>query len=99
MYALERRKREWEYQNQQRWLKLVAVTGVTAKESVDRAGIVISFLLYIILKAASWMGAWGRLLWHGHRPVVRTGPWQTEELHEQYRTLHEAQPLNPFLRR
>lgn len=99
MVALERRKREWEQQNEQRWLRIVEASATTAKESVDRAGIVMSFLLFIALKAVSGIGALGRLVWLGHRPVIRLGPnGETCELCEQYRALHQAQPFSPYLR-
>lgn len=99
MYALVRRKREWEYQNEQRWLRLVEASSVTAKESVDRAGIAMSFLLYIVLKAANGFGTLGRLVWLSARPVICIAPHQTIELQEQYRSLHEAQPFSPYLRK
>jgi hypothetical protein len=83
MFALTQRKKEWEYQNQKILLRLVQTSSDVSVESVKTAGLVTSFLLYLIYKMIRGMLALGAFLLLGPQPVRKVAPGQRPlEYHE-----------------
>ncbi|MGZ3795494.1 MAG: hypothetical protein ACXVB1_03970 [Pseudobdellovibrionaceae bacterium] len=99
MEALIRKKNEWEFQNQQVLLKLVQTSSDVSVESVKKAGLVTSFLLFLIYKMIRGMLALGALMISAPRMVRNEAPGcQPLESH-QFNNHHlESQLANPIWR-
>lgn len=84
---LLRRKCEWEYQNQLVLARLVQTSSDVSVESVKAAGLVTSFLLFLIYKMIRGMLAIGGLIFCGPRLVRQVAPEQRPlEYHEFNKT-------------
>ena len=84
---LLRRKYEWEQQNQQVLVRLVQTSSDVSVESVKAAGLVTSFLLFLIYKMIKGMLAVGSLLFRGPQLVRQVAPQQRPlEYHEFNKT-------------
>ena len=79
MNALLRRKKEWEFHNEQFLLMLVATSTDVSVESVRKAGLLTSFLMYLVYKLIGGMLAIAFAIFEGPRLVRLTAP---EQLHE-----------------
>jgi len=83
MEALIRKKREWEFQNQEVLLKLIQSSSNVSVESVKKAGLVASFLAYLIFALVRGMLALGAFILHGPELVRKVAPGaQPQEFHE-----------------
>lgn len=97
MNALLRKKKEWEFYNEQVLLRLVETSADVSIESVKKAGHVTSFLMYILYKLTGIVLALAALMFKGPT-LVR---WENPEF---FKTVErtpeqlEAQVRNPFLR-
>jgi hypothetical protein len=95
MEALLRKKREWEFQNQQVLLKLVQTSSDVSVESVKTAGLVTSFLAYLIYVMIRGMLAFGGFILNGPVLVRKVAPGvQPQEFHEFNPHHHEAKLAN-----
>lgn len=74
MFALLQKKKEWEFQNQKLLLKLVQTSSDVTVESVKTAGLVTSFLIYLIYKLIRGMLALGALIFYGPQLVRKVAP-------------------------
>ena len=74
MNALLQKKREWEYQNQQVLLRLVQTSSDVSVESVKKAGLLTSFLLYVIYALIRGMLATGAALFQEPQLVRQIAP-------------------------
>ena len=96
MNALLRKKREWEYHNEQTLLRLVKTSADVSVVSVKKAGLITSFLLYIAYKAIEIMLVVVR--WMLERPRLKR--YTTPEKYAEYvdRDLRnvENKIRNPF---
>lgn len=84
---LLQKKYEWEQQNQQVLVRLVQTSSDVSVESVKAAGLVTSFLLYLIYKGIRGMLAVGSLLFRGPQLVREVAPQHKPlEFHEFNKT-------------
>jgi len=74
MNALVQKKKEWEFQNQKVLVKLVQTSSDLSVESVKKAGLVTSFLLFLIYKVISGMLALGAFLIYSPQMVRKVSP-------------------------
>ena len=79
MNALLRKKKEWEFHNERFLLKLVETSADVSVESVKKAGLLTSFLVYLVYKFLGGMLAIAFAIFIGPRLVRQTEP---EQLHE-----------------
>jgi hypothetical protein len=92
MNALLQKKREWEHQNKKVLLRLVRTSSDVSVESVKTAGLVTSFLLYMIYALIRWMLAAGATLVKEPQLVRQVAPQQRPlETHEFNRQQLAAQ--------
>lgn len=83
MFALQQRKKEWEHHNRRVLVRLVQTSTDVSVESVKAAGLLTSFLLYLIYKIIRGMLALGAFMICGSQIVRKTGPGQRPlEYHE-----------------
>lgn len=83
MFALMQKKKEWEYQNQKVLLKLVRTSSDMSVESVKKAGLVTSFLIYLIYKTIRGMLALAAFMLYAPEMVRKVAPGQNpQEFHE-----------------
>lgn len=97
MNALLRKKRIWEYQNERYFLKLVETSADVSVESVKKAGLITSFLVYLLYKTLGGMLALAFATFIRPKLIRTTAP---EELAEEIETsVHqlESQIKNPYL--
>jgi hypothetical protein len=96
MFALVQKKKEWEYQNQKVLLRLVRTSSNVSVESVKAAGVVTSFLMYLIYIAIRGMLALSAYLFLRPNMVRRVAPGQTpQEIHEFNKHYLESQLKSP----
>ncbi|MBK9323466.1 MAG: hypothetical protein IPM97_11095 [Bdellovibrionaceae bacterium] len=74
MNVLKHKKKEWEYQNEQVLLKLVEASTDVSIESVKKAGLITSFLAYILYKLLGVMLAFASALLRGPQLIRYTSP-------------------------
>jgi hypothetical protein len=99
MEALLRKKKEWEFQNQKVLLKLVQTSSDVSVESVKKAGLVTSFLLFLIYKMIRGMFALGAFLFYAPKMVRYEAPgYQPLESHEFNKHQLEARLVHPIWR-
>lgn len=99
MEALLRKKREWEFQNHQVLLKLVQTSSDVSVESVKKAGLVTSFLAYLIYVMIRGMLALGSFILNGPVLVRKVAPGlQPQEFHEFNPHYNEAKLANRLWR-
>jgi hypothetical protein len=83
MFALQQKKKEWEYHNQRVLVRLVQTSTDVSVESVKAAGLVTSFLIYLIYKMIRGMLALGALMISGSQIIRHVAPGQPpQEYHE-----------------
>jgi hypothetical protein len=100
MEALIRKKKEWEFQNQQVLLKLVQTSSDVSVESVKKAGLVTSFLFFLIYKTIRGMLALGALMIYAPRMVRNEAPGHQPLESHQFNHHHlESQLAHPIWRR
>ena len=99
MNALMRKKRKWEYQNERYFLKLVETSADVSVESVKKAGLVTSFLVYLLYKALGGVLALTFATFIGPKLIRTTAPGEFAEEVETPKHQLEAQIKNPFLLR
>lgn len=99
MEALLRKKREWEFQNHKVLLKLVQTSSDVSVESVKKAGLVTSFLAYLIYVMIRGMLALGSFILNGPVLVRKVAPGlQPQEFHEFNPHYNEAKLANRLWR-
>lgn len=99
MEALLRKKREWEFQNHKVLLKLVQTSSDVSVESVKTAGLVTSFLAYLIFIMIRGMLALGSFILSGPELVRKVAPGtQPQEFHEFNPHYNEAKLANRLWR-
>lgn len=74
MQSLLQKKQEWEFENQKVLLKLVQTSSEVSVESVKAAGLVTSFLVFLIYKMIRGMLALGTLFLYSQTLVQRVSP-------------------------
>jgi hypothetical protein len=87
MNALLQKKREWEYQNREVLVRLVRTSSDVSVESVKKAGLLTSFLLYLVYQMIKGMlvvgGAVTGALLRGPQLVRQVAPeYRPEECYE-----------------
>lgn len=83
MQSLLQKKKEWEFENQKVLLRLVQTSSDVSVESVKAAGLVTSFLLFLIYKMIRGMLALGSLFLYSPTLVQKVGPgYEPLEQHE-----------------
>lgn len=82
MNALLRRKKEWEFQNEQYFLRLVETSADVSVESVKRAGLLISFLMYLVYKISRGVLAIANAIFRRPYLVRHTSPEKPCEIVE-----------------
>lgn len=96
MNALTRKKKEWEFQNERYFLKLVETSADVTVESVKKAGLITSFLLYLAYKGTRIMLALAYATFHGPRLVRNSTPEGTPEVLEANLQQLESKLQNPY---
>jgi hypothetical protein len=86
MEAFLQKKKEWEFQNHQVLRRLVLSTTSLSKECVKAAGIIVSFLLYLVFVVVKAVFCIGAVFFHGPRLIRRVGP------HQKPQAFHEFHP-------
>ncbi|MGZ3774285.1 MAG: hypothetical protein ACXVCY_09575 [Pseudobdellovibrionaceae bacterium] len=99
MNALLRIKKEWEFQNEQYFLRLVETSTDVSVESVKRAGRLASFLMYLVYKLSRIMLALVNALLRGPQLVRHLTPEKPYEEVELSKTQLEFQLMNSIFRR
>ena len=94
---LMRKKKEWEFQNERYLLRLVETSADVSIESVKKAGLLTSFLMYILYKLLGVVLALLALMFKGPRLVRNHSPEFFETLERTPEQL-EIQVRNPLLR-
>lgn len=94
---LMRKKKEWEFQNEKFLLKLVETSADVSIESVKKAGLLTSFLMYILYKLTGVVLALLALMFKGPKLVRFYSPDVFENLERTPQQL-EIQVRNPVLR-
>lgn len=97
MNALLRKKQEWEFQNEQYFLRLVETSADVSVESVKRAGLLTSFLLYLMYKIIGGVLAIAAAIFKGPRLVRYTSSEHHFEQVEVSSHLLELKIKNPYL--
>jgi hypothetical protein len=98
MFALMQKKKEWEFQNHQVFLKLVRTSSDVSVESVKKAGLLTSFLVYLIYKTIRGMLALGAMMFVGPQLVRKVAPGTKPLKHHEFHqprlepTARTAQP-------
>jgi len=83
MFALQQKRKEWEHQNQKVLVRLVQTSTNVSVESVKAAGLLTSFLIYLIYKMISGMLALCAFLFYGPQLVRNVAPGKRPlEYHE-----------------
>ena len=72
--AISRRMRLWEYRNERTLWKLVENSAEITVECVKKAGLITSFLLYIVYKALEGVLAITRMMFVGPRLIRHNSP-------------------------
>ena len=90
--AILRRKKIWEYQNERTLLRLVETSADVSVESVKKAGLLTSFLLYLVYKTLEGMLAIVATMFVGPRLIRHTGPGAFEKVENT----HAERPISPF---
>ncbi|MEK2647080.1 hypothetical protein [Bdellovibrio sp. BCCA] len=96
MNALLRKKKEWEFQNERYLLKLVETSADMSVESVKRAGLVTSFLAYLVYKFLGGMLAIASAIFRGPQLVRYTCPQRVFETVDVSTHRLESQIKNPY---
>ncbi|WP_374076094.1 hypothetical protein [Bdellovibrio bacteriovorus] len=99
MNALLRKKKEWEFQNERYLLKLVEASADVSVESVKRAGLLTSFLAYLVYKLLGGMLAIASAIFRGPQLVRYTSPEKVFETVEISTYQLESQIKNPYFSR
>ncbi|MGZ3769566.1 MAG: hypothetical protein ACXVCP_12505 [Bdellovibrio sp.] len=99
MSALLRKKKEWEFQNEQYLLRLVETSTDVSIESVKRAGLIASFLMYLVYKFIRTMLALANALLRQPQLVCRTSPEKPGKAVEIPKHQMEYQLMNSIFRR
>lgn len=74
MFALQQRKKEWEHYNQRVLVRLVQTSTNVSVESVKAAGLLTSFLIYLIYKTMKGMLALGAFMVCGSQMIRKVAP-------------------------
>ena len=83
MFALRQRKKEWEHHNQQVLVRLVQTSADVSVESVKVAGLLTSFLIFLIYKMIRGMLAFATFIFCGSSLIQKVAPGQRPlESHE-----------------
>lgn len=99
MNALMRKKKIWEYQNERYLLKLVETSADVSVESVKKAGLITSFLVYLLYKALGGVLALTFATFIGPKLIRTTAPG---ELYEEVETPEhhlQSRIKNPYILR
>ncbi|KYG68777.1 hypothetical protein [Bdellovibrio bacteriovorus] len=96
MNALLRKKKEWEFENERYLLKLVSTSADVTVESVKRAGLITSFLAYLVYKSLGVMLAIAAAIFRGPQLVRLVSPQHAFEPVEATSHLLESQIKNPY---
>lgn len=100
MNALMRKKKEWEFQNEKFFMTLVETSADVSVESVKKAGLVTSFLLYLVYKTLEGVLAIAFAIFIGPRLVRQIAPEIPNEYVEISKHQLEIQVTrNPFIQR
>ncbi len=89
MSALLRKKKEWEYKNEQFLMEIVATTTDISIESVKKAGQLTSFLAYLIYKLLGGLLAIAFMMFVGPKLIRNLSPEDVPE--EVSRSEHELE--------
>lgn len=99
MNALLRKKKIWEYQNERYLLKLVETSADVSVESVKKAGLITSFLVYLMYKALGCVLALTFATFIGPKLIRVTAPGEpTEEVETSEHQL-QSRIKNPSILR
>lgn len=99
MNALLRKKKQWETVNEKYFLKLVETSADVSVESVKKAGLLTSFLLYLVYKTLGGVLAIAFAMMIGPKLKRFTAPEeQAEELEIPFYRLESQIKNPPFLR-
>lgn len=99
MHALLRKKKEWEFQNEQYFLRLVETSTDVSVESVKRAGRIASFLVYLVYKINRVMLVIVNAILQGPNLVRHTAPEKPYEKVELSKNQLEFQLMSSVFRR
>ncbi|NUN07034.1 MAG: hypothetical protein HUU57_14900 [Bdellovibrio sp.] len=97
MNALLRQKQKWESQNERYLLRLVETSADVSIESVKKAGLITSFLAYLVYKLVRVMLAMASAVFHGPQLVRHTSPEKVYETVDVSNYQVEAQIKNPYI--
>ncbi|UOF00599.1 hypothetical protein [Bdellovibrio reynosensis] len=97
MNALLRKKKEWEFQNERYLLKLVETSADMSIESVKKAGLLTSFLVYLVYKILGGMLAIASAMFRGPLLVRYSAPEKMYEQVELSTYQLESRIRNPFM--
>ena len=97
MNALMRKKRKWEYQNERYFLKLVETSADVSVESVKKAGLITSFLVYLLYKALGGVLALAFATFIGPKLIRTIAPEVLAEEVETPEHQLQSQIKNPYL--
>ncbi len=96
MNALLRKKKQWEYQNERYLLKLVETSADVSVESVKKAGLLTSFLAYLVYKFLGGMLAIAFATLIGPKLIRVTAPGELAHEVETPEHQLEARIKNPI---
>lgn len=97
MNALMRKKQEWEYQNERYLLKLVEASEDVSVESVKRAGLLTSFLVYVMYKICGGVLLVAYAIFKGPKLVRYVSAEKPYEVVQHSLNLYESKIKQPYL--
>jgi hypothetical protein len=97
MNTLLRKKKIWEYQNEKYLLKLVETSADVSVESVKKAGLLTSFLVYLVYRFLGGMLAIAFAMFIGPKLIRITAPGELAEEVETPEHRLEFQIKNPVI--
>jgi hypothetical protein len=97
MQSLLRIKKNWEFQNELYLMKLVETSADVSIESVKKAGLVTSFLLYVVYKILGVVLAVLAVMFKGPRLIRFVAPDVFENFEPTYQQ-PDSQFKNPLIR-
>lgn len=100
MQSLLQKTKEWEYENQKVFLRLIQTSSDVSVESVKAAGLLTSFLVFVIYKMIRSMLALGAVFIYSPQLVQRVAPGERPlESHEFQQQQLELQSGYSILKR
>lgn len=95
--SLLRQKQKWESQNERYLLRLVETSADVSIESVKKAGLLTSFLAYLVYKLVRVMLAMASAVFYGPQLVRYTSPEKVYETVDVSNFHIESQIKNPHI--